>query len=157
MAEAWFYHLTDSPRDGALMLLIGQVLGRGWRLEVRGRDPAGMAALDAALWLGPEEGFIPHGLAGGPHDALQPVLLTVAGQAAANRPDCVIAIDGADLPAAEVAGLTRAIVLFDGGDPAGVARARDQWRDLTGAGVAAKYWAQEGGRWVMKQDRPART
>ena len=31
--------------------------------------------------------------------------------------------------------------------------ARGQWRGLTGAGVGAKYWAEEGGRWVMKAEK----
>ncbi|MEM1101745.1 MAG: DNA polymerase III subunit chi, partial [Pseudomonadota bacterium] len=33
-----------------------------------------------------------------------------------------------------------------------VARARVQWKALTGAGVAAQYWAQEDGRWTMKAE-----
>jgi DNA polymerase-3 subunit chi len=45
------------------------------------------------------------------------------------------------------------MILFDGSDTAAVAQARGQWRLLTGAGVGAKYWAQEGGRWVMKAEK----
>lgn len=156
VAEAWFYHLTDSPAETALPLLIGQARGRAWRIELRGTDPDRMDRLDQILWRGPEEGFLPHGRAGGPHDALQPVLLTVAGQRAANAPDCLMALDGAPVDPAEAAMFARVCILFDGNDPAALSRARDQWRHLTGAGLAARYWAQEGGRWVMKQERPAR-
>ena len=33
--------------------------------------------------------------------------------------------------------------------------AREQWRAVTGAGLAAVYWAQEGGRWVKKHESAA--
>lgn len=161
MGDVWFYHLLETPAEAALPRLIGQATGKGWRIELRGSDMQRMERLDQALWLGPEDGFLPHGLAGGPHDALQPVLLTVAGQegaglAAANAPECLMAVDGAAVTPEEAARLTRTCVVFDGGDGDQLARARDLWRVMTGAGLAAQYWAQEGGRWVKKQERPAR-
>jgi DNA polymerase-3 subunit chi len=151
MGEVWFYHLTETPLEAALPPMLIRSRAQGWRVEVRGRDPGRMAALDAALWLGPEEGFLPHGLQGGPHDAAQPVLLTT--QAAGAGFACVMAVDGALLEAGELAGLARACVLFDGNDTDATAAARDQWRVLTGEGVGAKYWAQEDGRWVMKSEK----
>jgi DNA polymerase-3 subunit chi len=154
MGEVWFYHLTETPVEAALPRLLAQALAAGWRIEVRGTDPARMDLLDRALWLGPEDGFLPHGLAGGPHDALQPVLLTVA-PARAEGCACLIALDGAGITAAEAAGRARTCILFDGADAAALNRAREQWRALTAAGLAAKYWAQEGGRWVMRQERSA--
>ena len=51
-----------------------------------------------------------------------------------------------------MAGLEITAILFDGQDPAAVEAARSQWRDVTGAGLAAVYWAQEGGRWVKKHE-----
>jgi DNA polymerase-3 subunit chi len=33
-----------------------------------------------------------------------------------------------------------------------VARARDQWRGLTRAGIAAQYWSEESGSWVKKAE-----
>lgn len=150
MGAAFFYHLTESTAEQTLAMLLPRALDQGWRVEVRGRDPARMAALDAALWLGAEEAFLPHGLAGGPHDALQPVLLT-AGQAASNDPACVMALDGAAVTAEEVALRARVCILFDGADGAALDHARGQWKDLTGAGCDAQYWAQEGGRWTKKR------
>ncbi len=151
MAEVWFYQLKQDPLEAVLPPLLARARGQGWRVEIRGRDRARMEALDAALWLGPEEGFLPHGLQGGPHDGLQPVLLTTAPAGAGFA--CVMAVDGAEVAAGEVAGLARAMVLFDGNDDDALAAARGQWRALTGAGVAAKYWAQEDGRWVMKAEK----
>lgn len=149
MGNALFYHLTRSPAESLLPVLIGKSLAAGWQVELRGTDLARMERLDLQLWQG--DGFLPHGLAGGPHDARQPVLLTVAGQPAANRPACVMALDGAEIAPAEIEALDRACILFDGGDAAATARARDQWRALTGAGIAAEYWSEESGRWERKR------
>ena len=149
MGNALFYHLTRSPAESLLPVLIGKSLAAGWQVELRGTDPARMERLDLHLWQG--DGFLPHGLAGGPHDARQPVLLTLAGQGAANAPACLMALDGAEVAPGECQALTRTCIIFDGGDATATARARDQWRVLTGAGVAAEYWSEESGRWERKR------
>ena len=134
MGAAYFYHLTRQPLEVTLPMLLDKALGQGWRVAVRGRDAARLNWLDEKLWLGPEESFLPHGLAGGPHDADQPILLTPGP--AANDPQCLMTIDGAEVAAEEVTTLERVCVLFDGNDPAAVEMARAQWKALTGAGVA---------------------
>ena len=58
---------------------------------------------------------------------------------------------GAEVAPAECEALSRACIIFDGGDAGATARARDQWRVLTGAGVAAEYWSEESGRWERKR------
>ena len=73
-----------------------------------------------------------------------------SGTAAANRPACVIAVDGASVDATEVAALDRLCILFDGNDPAAVDQARAQWRNLTAAGATAEYWSEAGARWEKK-------
>lgn len=148
MGAALFYHLTRSPAESLLPVLIEKALAAGWRVELRGTDPARMDRFDQLLWQ--REGFLPHGRAGGPHDGRQPVLLTLAGEAAANRAACLIAVDGATLEPAECAAAERACLLFDGNDPAAVEAARAHWRALTQAGVAAEYWSEEGGGWARK-------
>ncbi|NKX44741.1 DNA polymerase III subunit chi [Roseicyclus persicicus] len=151
MGEVFFYHLTRSPPDATLRTLLERSLAAGWRVAVRGRTDEALDRLDAALWLGDEEGFLPHGRAGGPHDADQPVLLTT-GRAAANRPDCVVSVEGAEIAAEEAAALARAMILFDEREPGAVEAARAQWRALTAAGAKAKYWSEAGGRWEMKAE-----
>lgn len=149
MGNVLFYHLTRSPAEVLLPVLIGKSLAAGWRVELRGTDPDRMDWLDRQLWQG--EGFLPHGLAGGPHDARQPVLLTVPGQAAENEPACLMVLDGAAVGSAECGNLERACIVFDGGDANAVAHAREQWKSLTGAGVIAEYWSEESGRWERKR------
>jgi DNA polymerase-3 subunit chi len=148
MAEVFFYHLTRRSAADTLPPLLSRSLEQGWRVAVRGTDEGRLRHLDEVLWGGDPAGFLPHGLAGGPHDALQPVLLT-AGPAA-NAPHCVMSIDGADLPAEEVRGLARACILFDGNDGDALGVARRQWKTLTDAGLPARYWSEESGRWEQK-------
>ena len=76
MGAVYFYHLTRRPLEHTLPTLLDKARGAGWRVAVRGPDPDRLAWLDEKLWLGPEDRFLPHGLAGGPHDAAQPILLT---------------------------------------------------------------------------------
>lgn len=149
MGSALFYHLTRSGAEQLLPVLIGKSLQAGWRVEVRGRDRARQAALDERLWLG--DGFVPHGLAGGPHDARQPVLLTITGEDAPNAAQCLIAVDGVQVQPSDCADRQRTCILFDGNDPEALERARAQWRVLKAEGVAAEYWSEAGGRWERKQ------
>jgi len=150
VGAVYFYHLTEQRLDQTLPVLLGKARGQGWRVAVRGRSMDQLTALDTALWQG--DGFDPHAMAGGPHDAAQPVLLTTQNTAA-NDPDCLMCIDGAEITATEVPGYKRACVLFDGNDDAALNTARNQWKTLTDAGCAAQYWAQSSGRWEKKAEK----
>lgn len=151
MANAMFYHLTQRPLDATLRMLLEKSLSVGWRVAVRGTDENDLRALDQALWLGAEDSFLPHGLAGEERDAAQPILLGT-GDVSANRPHCLMVVHSADIVAAEADALERIFILFDGHDPAAVSHARTQWKTLTGAGIKAQYWSEESGRWEMKSD-----
>ncbi|NVO55489.1 DNA polymerase III subunit chi [Rhodobacteraceae bacterium B1Z28] len=151
MGAVYFYHLTRQPLEQTLPVLLDKARQAGWRIAVRGTDPARLDWLDEKLWLGPEDGFLPHGRAGGPHDAAQLILLTTEA-VAANEPACVMAVDGASVEADEVATLQRVCILFDGNDADAVQRARGQWKTLTGAGCSAQYWSEESGRWEKKAE-----
>lgn len=149
VGAAYFYHLTRSPVEVTLPTLLGKALGAGWRVVVRGTDPGRIDWLDRKLWMG--EGFLPHGISGGDHDADQPVLLTTDA-ALPNAAACLMSVDGAAVEPGEVRALERTCILFDGNDPEAVERARECWRELTTAGCPAKYWSEESGRWEMKAE-----
>lgn len=151
MGAVFFYHLTRRPLEATLPMLLGKAREAGWRVAVRGTAPDRLSWLDEKLWLGAEEDFLPHGLAGGPHDARQPILLTAAPETP-NDPQCLMAIDGADVLPAEVQALERACILFDGNDEAALQHARTQWKALTDAGCSAQYWSEESGRWEKKAE-----
>jgi len=149
VGAAYFYHLTERPIEATLPVLLGKALEAGWRVAVRGTDAAQLERLDRFLWLG--DGFLPHGQAGGAHDADQPVLLTTSAEVP-NAATCVMSIAGAEVQVEEVSALERVCILFDGADNGAVEHARNQWKTLTSAGVEAQYWAEEGGRWFKKAD-----
>lgn len=134
-------------------MLLEKSRGAGWMVEVRGTDTLAMERLDKALWTGPPEGFLPHGLAGGPNDAEQPILLTTASGMALNTPTCVMSVHNAVVSADEVQAAQRVCVLFDGHDGEALAAARVQWKTLTDAGCSAQYWSQETGRWEKKAEK----
>ncbi|MEO9820854.1 MAG: DNA polymerase III subunit chi [Paracoccaceae bacterium] len=148
MGAVYFYHLTRRPLEDTLSMLLAKAMQAGWRVAVRGSKVERLTWLDEKLWLGPEEGFLPHGMAGGAHDTLQPVLLTQGP--AGNDPQCVMAIDGAEVSADELTGLERACVLFDGNDAQALDVARGQWKKLKESGASSQYWSEESGRWEMK-------
>ncbi|GGE44683.1 DNA polymerase III subunit chi [Actibacterium pelagium] len=151
MGAAYFYHLTRAPLEATLPMLLEKSLAAGWRVVVRGTTPDRMRWLDERLWLRPEDGFLPHGVAGTGFDADQPVLLTT-DNAAPNGAACLMSVDGAEISAEDCEGSERVCILFDGNDPEAVQHARGQWKLLTGQGVAAQYWSEESGRWEKKAD-----
>lgn len=148
MGAAYFYHLTRAPMAETLSILLGKSLGAGWRVEVRGKTEALLQSLDASLWKG--DNFMPHGIAGGAHDADQPVLLTLSK--GHNNAACLMSVEGADVTPEEIAALDRTCILFDGHDAAALQHAREQWKSLTSAGVAAQYWSEESGKWQKKAE-----
>lgn len=153
MGEVYFYHLTRQPVEVTAAVLLGKALGAGWRVAVRGADAERLKMMDEKLWLvGPKDSFLPHGLAGSPHDAHQPILLTT-DLAAPNGATCVMAVDGADIVPEEVTALDRVMILFDGTQGEAVARARTQWKTLTEAGAPARYWSEDSGRWEEKASK----
>lgn len=148
-AEVVFYHLTRKPLEATLPVLLERSRANGWRVVVRGVSQDRIAWLDEKLWLLGDESFLPHGVSGGPHDALQPILLTTD---TAPRAECLMCIDGAAPDPNELTDVIRACVLFDGNDPDAVQTARGHWKTLTRAGCKAVYWSEASGRWEKKAE-----
>lgn len=149
-----FYHLTRSTPQETMATILPRALSAGWKVMLRGTDEQALTALDTALWIHPDDGFLPHGLEGGPHDADQPILL---GQGAiANAAEGLMLIDGAETTPSEAEALQRVWVLFNGADEAALNGARRLWTTLTSAGLAAQYWSEESGRWEKKTEKAAR-
>ena len=151
MGVVMFYHLTRSGADDTLVTLIARARSRDWRVMIRGTDAGHLARLDHLLWVDPADGFLPHGMADGPMDGDQPVLL---GQGAIQNGAKVLAlIDGAVPDLGEIGALERVWVLFEDGDRAAVDAARRLWREVTEAGHPAQYWAEDSGNWQMKMEK----
>lgn len=151
MGTAMFYHLTRSTPAQTLAMILPRAMAQGWRVMVRGTNPAALDRLDAQLWQGPEDGFLPHGMAGGGFDADQPILLGTG--AIGNAAQALVLLDGADTAPDEALELERVWALFDGADDAAVAQARGLWTTLTAAGMPAQYWSEESGKWEKKAEK----
>jgi DNA polymerase III subunit chi len=155
MGTVMFFHLMQSAPADTLAINAPRALSQGWRVMVRGTDPAALERLDGQLWLkGGDDSFLPHGLEGGPQDADQPVLLGLG--APVNGAVVLALVDGAGATDAEIAAMERVWVLFDGNDPERLQAARGQWKAMTTAGHAAQYWSEESGRWEKKAESAAR-
>lgn len=148
MAEIGFYHLTRTRLDQALPRLLGRVLAAGGRAYLLCAEAERAKALDAALWMAPDPDWLPHGLAGGENDPLQPILIGTADVAPANGARFLVLVDGAE--SARVGEYDRVLDLFDGGDETAVAAARRRWVAAKAAGHALTYWQQGPGGWEKK-------
>jgi DNA polymerase III subunit chi len=154
LGTVMFFHLMQSAPADTLAVNASRALGQGWRVLVRGTDPATLERLDADLWIkGGDDSFLPHGLAGGDHDPDQPILLGTGDPV--NGAKVLALIDGAGATDAEIASMERVWVLFDGNDPDRLQAARLQWKTMTGAGHPAQYWSEESGRWEKRAESPA--
>lgn len=149
MGAAYFYHLTRQPLEVALPALLEKASGAGWRIEVRGTSLERMQWLNDKLWLGPDDGFLAHGLAGSDKDLNQPILLTTNAESGFQ---CIMSVDGAIIEAQEVNDSQRVCILFEGLNETAMQQARGQWKTLTEAGCAAQYWSEESGRWQKMAD-----
>ena len=148
MAEALFYHLTESRLEDALPGLVERSLQRGWRAVVQTGSEERRDALDAHFWTFSDESFLAHGTGSRPNVEHQPVLLTT-GAGNANGASIRFFVDGAE--PATLEGYERIVFLFDGHDESQLAAAREQWKSAKAAGHAATYWQQTPDRrWERK-------
>jgi len=148
MAEALFYHLTESTLEEALPALLEKSLERGWRVVVQVGSAERRDALDQHLWTFRDDSFLAHGTEHDPHPARQPVLLTCA-EVNPNGARIRFLVDGAAPP--DLSAYERAVFMFDGHDEAQLARARSDWKAVKAAGHAATYWQQTPERrWERK-------
>ncbi len=158
MTEVWFYHLERSPLDAVLPDLLTKTLDRGWRALVRTGSQERLQALDSHLWTFRDDSFLPHGTAGRPDAAEQPVLLTdQLGNP--NRAEVLFLVDraaspelgGSDLAVEGEGAYERIILLFDGRDGEAVSEARTLWKNVKATEAGLAYWKQSpSGKWEKK-------
>ncbi|MEM9122619.1 MAG: DNA polymerase III subunit chi [Pseudomonadota bacterium] len=146
--EFLFYHLKNSSTENVLSTLLEKTIERGWKADVAAADADRLAALDVFLWTYRDDGFLPHGVAGGAHDGMQPVLLTCE-EGQSNGGTVLFLIDGVTYE--DYAPYSRVVYLFQDGDRPGVEAARALWRSLAETDWAVSYWAQEAGGGFAKK------
>jgi len=140
-----FYQLGGSPVEQVIASIAAKATADDGRLLLVAGDEQALGRLDRLLWDQGPASFLPHGIAGGPDDACQPILLS-ANTDAPNRARNILIADGEWREAALT--FDRAFYLFDNDTLEG---ARLAWKLLAGRDeVERRYWAQEGGKWTQK-------
>ena len=140
-----FYQLGGSPVESIVGSIAAKLTAQDGRLLLVANDEALLGRLDRLLWDQGPGSFLPHGIAGGPDDARQPILLSTTTDAP-NRARNLLIADGEWREAALT--FDRAFYLFDSDTLEG---ARLAWKLLAGRDeVERRYWAQEAGSWVKK-------
>lgn len=131
--------------EDALPELLGKLLARGGRAVVTSPEATRLTGLDQHLWSFKDASFLPHGPAGGPYDADQPVLLC-SEPANPNQATMLFCLDGGD--PGDVAAWERVVVMFEASDETALAKARALWAAQKKTDTLISYWRQnEAGRW----------
>ena len=105
-----FYQLSRDPVDVTVAKLARKVLQAGERLVVVSTDEAQRQHLSRVLWQQGGANFLANGMAGGPHDARQPILLSERCTAP-NDARMLLIADGVWRD--EAIGFERVLLLFD--------------------------------------------
>ena len=145
MARVDFYRLTRDPVERVLPALATRILGAGDRLLVVAAPAMQRQAIDEALWTLQPASFLPHGAAGSPDEAIEPILIAgTLGPTPANGARLVALADGEWRD--EALGFDRTFLLFDNSR---IDDARATWRTLAARDdVDNRFWKQdENGRW----------
>jgi DNA polymerase III subunit chi len=148
MTEISFYHLEHKSWEQVLPKQLSTALERGWRCVVQVGDAARVEEISELLWKNDADLFLTHGTKADGRADQQPIWLTAEAENP-NAANVKFFIEGA--PVDDVAGLTRAVILFDGHDEAAVTRAREDWKRFKAQGFEISYYQQdENHRWVNK-------
>lgn len=153
MTEVRFYHLEHQTLDKVLPGMLLKGLERGWRAVVQTSSDERAESLSAQLWSHSDENFIPHGTRSDGFAGMQPIWLTAANENP-NNATVRFHVDGAKTE--DIAGLSLAVIIFDGKDSDAVANAREDWKRFKAEGCEVSYWQQdEQGRWQNRAAQAA--
>jgi DNA polymerase-3 subunit chi len=147
MTGVGFYHLRTTPLERALPSILERALSQGHRIVVMAGSEERVKYLDSLLWTYAEASFLPHGSARDANAARQPVFLTERDENP-NAATMLVLVDGAR--SARVAEFARCCDIFDGGDEAAVAAARQRWSEAKAAGHELTYWEQTEKGWEKR-------
>lgn len=143
-----FYHLEHKSWEQVLPGQLSKALERGWHCVVQiGREDR-VEEVSELLWKNEADVFLTHGTKVDGMANMQPIWLTAETD---NPNNATVRFFIERAVVGDVAGLTRAAILFDGRDEAAVATARDDWKRLKTQDHEISYWQQdENYRWQNK-------
>lgn len=144
MTEYRFYHLTRTPLEPALALMLERTLARGQRAVVMAGSPARVEHLCGWLWTYDDRGFLPHGAQADGHAPDQPVWITDSDERP-NGADVLFLTDQADSAATQDYAIVA--LLFDARDEAQLGDARQRWAAWKAESRSLAYWRQTESGW----------
>ena len=149
MSEIAFYHLTRSPLETALPMLLDKTLQAGKRAVVIAGSAQLVEHLNGVLWSYEDVSWLPHGSEKDGQAGEQPVWLTDVDENP-NGAQFLFLTDGAS--AVDMDAYERCFELFDGANADSVQTARERWAAYKSAGHTLTYWQQtEQGGWNKKE------
>lgn len=145
MPRVDFYRLTRDPVERVLPTIAARILGNGDRLLVVAGPAMQRQAIDEALWSLVPASFLPHGAAGSPDEAIEPILLSGTFDPAPPNGARLVALADGEWHEDSL-GFDRAFLFFDNSR---IDDARATWRALAAREeVDNRFWKQdENGRW----------
>lgn len=149
LVEAGFYHLTRTPMDQALPMLLGRVLHMPARAVIKCSSRSGVKEIDTLLWKSTTPLWLPHGCIGEKHAALNPIWIT-DGDDVPNQAECLFMLAQAKMNLFE--GCKRIFTLFNAHVPNELNWARDVWKALADQeNVRRTYWQQGEKGWTAQK------
>ena len=147
MTEISFYHLQKSL-EKVLPVLIEKTLKVGKSALVKVDSSALVEQLNTHLWDYHQSAWLLHGTSMNGWGEHQPIWLTSLDENS-NGATFLFLRDGAI--SSDISAFECCFEMFDGNDPAQLARARERWKYYKNAGYPLKYMQQSGrGRWLEK-------
>lgn len=139
---------TPGQLDGHLANLLHKLYAMGQRVLVRCPNTDRAARLSSLLWKTPPESFLPHSCEGQNLPAgQQPVYLTTQ-EGNPNQATMLLRLTGSH---ENTEGFDEVVEFFSGLE-AEKAAARTRWKMASEKGHPRRFFAQENGRWALKQE-----
>lgn len=143
-----FYHLLSTSRERAVPKLMEKTLQSGKRAVMLLASESMLKTMSDALWSNDPASFLPHGSARDGQASEQPIYLTLVDENPSGA-DILCVLDGST--PASLSTYSKVLDVFDGGNEAEVARARERWTTYKAAGYALQYIKQQpGGGWKVE-------
>ena len=145
MSRVDFYRLARDPVDRILPAIAEKIASSGGKLLIVAADRLLRDAIDATLWAGRADSFLPHGRVDSADAMLEPILLgSDVIDAPANGARNILLADGEWRDAALM--FERVFFFFD---DSAIVQARQAWRALSANPRAEPhFWKQDSrGHW----------
>ena len=127
MTEILFYHLESARLEAVLPDLLEKTRARQWRAWVATGDETARDRVDQLLWTFDDASFLPHACDGDPSD--HPVWISCESGGRDQR-DILFLVEGAPLDLAQMEGLSRCVLIFDGANEQYLQQARESWKQI---------------------------